>query len=224
MAAALLLGFGTLLADGTNAPAARNLVVLGDSLAAGYGVEPSEAWPARLQARIDHAGLPYRVVNAGVSGDTTAGGVRRLEWQLRQPVDVLLLELGGNDGLRGLSPDMTRSNLTAIATRVREKSPATALVIAGMQMPPTMGPEYTARFASVFPEVAKEQKAALVPHLLENVGGVPALNQPDLVHPNPAGHDLVASNVWVVLEPLLRRRAGDGTRPNSPLPPPRPHS
>ncbi len=184
----------------------HHLVVLGDSLAAGHGVDPSEAWPARLQSRIDAAALNFKVVNAGVSGDTTAGGLRRLAWILKQPIDVLLIELGGNDGLRGLPPESTRSNLVALITRTRERSPATGIVIAGMQMPPTMGPEYAGKFAVLFPEVAREQHATLIPHLLEGVGGIPELNQPDLIHPTAAGHDLVASNVWIVLEPVLRQR------------------
>ncbi len=207
LAAVLRLG-----AADTNAPAARNLVVLGDSLAAGHGVDPSEAWPARVQSRIDAARLPFRVVNAGVSGDTTAGGLRRLDWQLRQPIDVLLVELGGNDGLRGMSPDATRSNLVALVNRTRERSPNTAVVLAGMQMPPSMGPEYTEKFAAVFPAVAREFRLPLVPHLLEGVGGVAELNQPDLIHPTADGHDLVASNVWVVLGPFLRERAGTAAK------------
>lgn len=191
----------------------RTLLVLGDSLGAGFGVEPGEGWPARLQHRIDTAGLPFQVVNASVSGDTTAGGLRRLEWQLKRRVDVLLVELGGNDGLRGLSPAATRSNLTAIIQRTRTAWPEAAMVIAGMQMPPNMGPEYEASFKQVFPEVAQQQKATLIPHLLEGVGGIPDLNQPDLIHPTAAGHDLVASNAWVTVEPLLRRLAAPPAKP-----------
>ncbi|MFM8360363.1 MAG: arylesterase, partial [Verrucomicrobiota bacterium] len=191
----------------------RTLLVLGDSLGAGYGVEPGEGWPARLQHRIDTARLPFRVVNASVSGDTTAGGLRRLEWPLKRRVDVLLVELGGNDGLRGLSPAATRSNLTSILQRTRAAWPEAALVVAGMQMPPNMGPEYEAAFQRVFPEVAQQQKATLVPHLLEGVGGVPEMNQPDLIHPTAAGHDLVASNVWTAVEPLLRRLAPPPAQP-----------
>lgn len=211
---ALLLGTGWLAtarlgAAESAAPGggATNLTVLvfGDSLAAGYGVEPGEAWPAHLQKRITAAGLPATVVNAGVSGDTTAGGVRRIEWQLRRRVDVLVLELGGNDGLRGIAPENTRSNLVAIIGKVRTRWPDVRVVLAGMQMPTTMGPDYTARFAAVFPEVAKAEKAALIPHLLEGVGGVPELNQPDQIHPTAEGHRRVAENVWKVLEPVLRR-------------------
>lgn len=185
-------------------PPAKTLLVLGDSLAAGYGVSPQEAYPAVLQRRIEAAGLPFTVVNAGVSGDTTAGGVRRLDWLLRRPVDVLLLELGGNDGLRGIPPETTRSNLVAIITRTRAKHPAVRVVLAGMEMPANMGGEFTGKFRRIFPEVAKEHDAALVPFLLEGVGGVPELNLPDLIHPTAQGHELVASNVWPVLEPVLR--------------------
>lgn len=182
----------------------KTILVLGDSIAAGFGVDPKEAYPAVLQRKVEAANLPYTVVNAGVSGDTTAGGLRRLDWQLRRPVDVLLLELGGNDGLRGIPPETTRSNLVAIIAKTRAKNPAAQIVLAGMEMPANMGEDYNRQFQRVFPEVAKEQQAALVPFLLANVGGVPELNLPDQIHPTPKGHELVASNVWVVLEPVLR--------------------
>ncbi len=204
----LLLLVGTSLlvsaAESTNAPA-RRLVVLGDSLAAGYGVNAGESWPDRLQARIRQVQLPFTVVNAGVSGDTTAGGLRRVDWILRQPVEVLLIELGGNDGLRGITPISTRSNLVGIVRKTREKSPGTTIVLAGMQMPPSMGREFSEAFQKLFPEVATAEKLQLIPHLLEGVGGLPEMNQPDLIHPTPTGHDLVASNAWRTLEPLLRR-------------------
>jgi len=204
----LLLLVGTSLlvsaAESTNAPA-RRLVVLGDSLAAGYGLNAGESWPDRLQARIRQVQLPFTVVNAGVSGDTTAGGLRRVDWILRQPVEVLLIELGGNDGLRGITPISTRSNLVGIVRKTREKSPGTTIVLAGMQMPPSMGREFSEAFQKLFPEVATAEKLQLIPHLLEGVGGLPEMNQPDLIHPTPTGHDLVASNAWRTLEPLLRR-------------------
>ncbi|MBL9172826.1 MAG: arylesterase [Verrucomicrobiales bacterium] len=186
-------------------PSARpTLLVLGDSLAAGYGLDPTQAFPALLQKRADEAGIPVTIVNGGVSGDTTAGGLRRLDWLLRRPVDVLLLELGGNDGLRGLSPGATRTNLTAIIRKTRDKNPAAAVVVAGMQMPPNMGEAYGREFREVFPQVAKEERATLIPFLLEGVGGVAELNQPDQIHPTAAGHSLIASNLWVILEPVLR--------------------
>ena len=203
----LLLLVGTTLlvsAAGTSNAPVRRLVVLGDSLAAGYGVNAGESWPDRLEARIRQARLPFTVVNAGLSGDTTAGGLRRIDWVLRQPVDVLLLELGGNDGLRGITPMSTRSNLIGIVRKTRAKSPDAIIVLAGMQMPPSMGREFAEAFEKVFSEVATAEKLHLIPHILEGVGGVPEMNQPDLIHPTPIGHELVASNAWKTLEPLLR--------------------
>lgn len=188
----------------TPARTIRTVLVIGDSITAGYGLDPDEAYPARLQEKIDAAGLPWRVVNAGISGDTTAGGVRRIDWLLRQPVDVFVVALGGNDGLRGVSPDETARNLTTMLERVRAKSATTKLVVAGMQMPPSMGPEYTTRYRAVFPAVASAKDATLIPFLLEGVGGVAELNQGDRIHPNVAGQKRVADNVWAVLEPLLR--------------------
>jgi acyl-CoA thioesterase-1 len=202
-----------LVAGADSAPAKRRLVVLGDSLAAGYGVERGEGWPERVAARIDKSGLPFEIVNAGVSGDTTAGGLRRLDWVLRQPLDVLVVELGGNDGLRGIAPATTQSNLVAIIRRTRARWPSSTVVVAGMQMPPSMGAEHAETFRKVFEDVAREEKTALIPHLLEGVGGVPELNQDDLIHPTPAGHELVASNAWVTLEPVLRRVASPVPKP-----------
>ena len=186
---------------------ASTVLVLGDSLAAGFGVDPSEAFPAVLQRRAEESGFPIRVINGGVRGDTTAGGLRRLDWLLKSPVDVLVLELGGNDGLRGLPIESTRSNLTAIIQRTRSRHPKAEFVIAGMQMPPNLGRDYADRFRALFPEVAREEKTALIPFLLEGVGGIPDLNLPDQIHPTPQGHRMIASNAWPVLEPLLRRIA-----------------
>lgn len=195
-----------------NRAANRNLLVLGDSLAAGFGVDPSEAYPALLQEHIRRASLPFKVINAGVSGDTTAGGLRRIDWLMKQPVDVLILELGGNDGLRGLPVAAMRTNLQGIITKAKSRNPQLRVVVAGMQMPPNMGAEFTAAFRDVFPEIAKANGAALVPFLLDGVGGVPDLNLPDMVHPNPKGHHVVASNVWKVLEPVLRELAGSNAK------------
>ena len=182
----------------------KRIVVLGDSIAAGYGVDPDEAYPALLQRKIDEAKLPYTVINAGVSGDTTAGGLRRINWVLRQPVDILIVELGGNDGLRGLPVSETRANLQSIIDRAREKHPKIKILLAGMKMPANMGPDYTADFEKVFPEIAEKNKTALVPFVLENVGGKAELNLPDRIHPTPAGHQIVAQNIWPVLQPLLK--------------------
>ena len=185
----------------------RTILILGDSLAAGSGVDPDEAFPALLQKRIDDAGLKYEIVNAGVSGDTTAGGLRRIDWLLRRKVDILVLELGGNDGLRGISPATTRTNLQTIIDRTKAKCPDAKIVIAGMQMPPNMGEEYNNTFRQVFPDIAKANKTALIPFLLEGVGGKPEMNLPDQIHPNPEGHRIVADNVWKVLKPLLNSAA-----------------
>ena len=182
----------------------RTILILGDSLAAGSGVDPDEAFPALLQRKIDDAGLKYEIVNAGVSGDTTAGGLRRIDWLLRRKVDILVLELGGNDGLRGISPATTRTNLQSIIDRTKAKYPDATIVMAGMQMPPNMGEEYNDAFRQVFPEIAKSNKAALIPFLLEGVGGKPEMNLPDQIHPNPEGHRIVADNVWTILKPLLK--------------------
>jgi acyl-CoA thioesterase-1 len=183
----------------------KTILVLGDSLAAGYGVDSDEAYPALLQRKIDAIRLNYEVVNAGVSGDTTAGGLRRVSWVLRAPVDIFILELGGNDGLRGISPDETEKNLNEIIGKVKEKNPSAKIVIAGMQMPEIAGREFTEKFRATFVKVAKKNGAALIPFLLEGVGGKPELNQPDRIHPTPEGHRIVAENVWKVLKPLLNQ-------------------
>ena len=191
-------------------PDRKSVVVLGDSLAAGYGLDPSEAFPALLQKKIDDAGLNFTVVNAGVSGDTSAGGLRRVDWLLKRPVDVLVLELGGNDGLRGIAVGSTRTNLQAIIDRAKQKYPQLKIVIAGMQMPSNMGQEYTAAFLKIFPDLAKANDAALIPFLLDGVGGKPELNQPDLIHPTAEGQKIVANNVWQVLKPVLEKNKAGG--------------
>jgi acyl-CoA thioesterase-1 len=184
----------------------KTLLVLGDSIAAGYGVDPEQAYPALLQKKIDAAGFGVTVKNAGVSGDTTAGGLRRISWALKQPVDYLLIELGGNDGLRGIDPAETARNLQGIIDKAREKNMSIKILIAGMQMPANLGDAYTKAFRETFSTVAAKNKCALIPFLLEGVGGIPELNQPDRIHPTPAGHKIVAENVWKVLEPILNRK------------------
>lgn len=181
----------------------KTVLFFGDSLTAGYGVDPDEAFPALIQQNIDEAGRSWRVVNAGLSGETSAGGLRRLDWILRQRVDIFVLELGGNDGLRGIPPATTRANLAAMIKRIRERYPDVIVIVAGMQMPTNMGPEYTRDFAAIFPEVARDGDALLIPFLLEGVGGVPGLNLPDGIHPTPEGHRIVAETVWLTLKPLL---------------------
>lgn len=203
-------------AGDSSEPAARKKVlILGDSLAAGYGLEPDEAFPALLQQKIDAAGLNFQLINAGQSGDTSAGGLRRINWLLRQPVEVLLLELGGNDGLRGISPAATRTNLQQIIKRTRARNPSTKIVIAGMRMPDNMGEQFTREFEQIFTGLAREHDAALIPFLLAEVGGDPKLNLPDLIHPNAEGHRIVARTVWQILEPVLRasEKASSSTNP-----------
>lgn len=180
------------------------MVILGDSITAGYGLDPQQAYPALLQRKIDAAGLPFTVANAGVSGDTSAGGLRRVAWALgKDGADVLVVALGGNDGLRGISPEQTRGNLAGIIDKARTTNPAMRIVVAGMRMPDNMGEEFTTRFQAVFPEVAAGKKAALVPFLLEGVGGVEPLNQADRIHPTAAGQAKIAETVWKVLEKEL---------------------
>jgi acyl-CoA thioesterase I len=195
--------------DGARTPARDDRVVLfvGTSLTAGYGVGEDVAYPARIQQRIDDAGLPYRVVNAGISGETSAGGLRRIEWSLQQPVDVLVVELGANDGLRGLDPDAMRANLDEILSRARDRHPDVALVIVGMEAPPNLGTAYVTRFRRVYSDLARQHDAALVPFLLDGVAGEASLNIADGIHPNDAGHRIMAATVWDVLGPLLTERS-----------------
>ncbi len=178
----------------------RTILFFGNSLTAGYGVEPSEAFPALIQEKLDSLDLPYRVVNAGVSGETTSGGNSRIDWVLRQPVDIFVLELGGNDGLRGIPLAETRKNLQAIMDKVKAKYPAVKIILAGMQVPPNMGGTYAGEFRSLYTELAAKNNVGLIPFLLEKVGGERKLNQSDGIHPTPEGHKIVAENVWEVLE------------------------
>jgi acyl-CoA thioesterase-1 len=189
------------------APSAASPVVLflGTSLTAGQGLDPEQAYPALIQKKIDAAGLGYRVVNAGLGGDTSADALGRLDWLLRQKVDVLVVETGANDALRGQDPAATRENIQAILARAREHSPPPRLVLVGMEAPRNLGDDYVRRFRAIYPELARESGAALVPFLLEGVGGVASLNQADGIHPTAAGHERMAETVWRVLEPVLRR-------------------
>ena len=185
------------------ADSTRTVLFYGDSLTAGYGIDREQAFPALIQARIDSLGWDFEVFNAGLSGETSAGGLRRIDWILRQKVDVFVLELGANDGLRGIDLKDTRSNLQGIVDRVKTKYPDVVLVVVGMQMPPNLGPEYTAEFKGLYSSLAEQNGAALIPFLLAGVGDRPELNLPDGNHPTVAGHKVVAENVWAVLGPLL---------------------
>jgi acyl-CoA thioesterase-1 len=183
----------------------RTIIFFGDSLTVGLGLrEPAEeAFPGLIQKKLAAAHLPWRVINAGLSGETTSGGLRRVDWILRQPVDVFVLELGGNDGLRGIEPAVSRANLQGIIDRVRAKNPAVKILLAGMQMPLSLGPDYTSDFAAIYPELAEKNHVALVPFLLDGVALDLELNQRDGIHPTAAGHAIVAATVWKYLEPLL---------------------
>ncbi len=198
-----------LLLIGSTGPAAKPdrpvLLVLGDSLTAGYGLDPSQAYPAELQKKIDAAGLDIEVVNAGLSGETSAGGARRIDWLLKRRVDILLLELGANDGLRGIPLESTRKNLQQIIDKTRRRYPGVQIVIAGMLVPPNLGPDYSTSFRDLFRNLAKKNHAVLIPFLLEGVAGKPELNQADGIHPTPEGQKLVAENVWGVIRSLLNR-------------------
>ena len=177
------------------------ILFFGTSLTAGMGLDPNDAYPALIQEKLDSLDLPYQVINAGLSGETTASGRNRIGWVLNQEVDVFVLELGANDGLRGIPLDETRKNLQAIIDTVRSKNPETKIILAGMQIPPNMGQEYTSEFRNIFPELAKKNKLHLIPFLLEDVAGNPELNQQDGIHPTAKGHKILARNVWEVLEP-----------------------
>ena len=180
------------------------IVFLGTSLTAGLGLPESEAFPALIQDTLDAREIPFRVVNAGVSGETSAGGLRSIVWLLRQQVAILVVELGANDGLRGLDVAAMRSNLQAIIDRTKAAHPDARIVLLGMQAPPNLGNEYTSAFRDVYPELAEANDAALVPFLLEGVAGVPELNQADGMHPTARGHEILAANVWRVLEGVVR--------------------
>ena len=181
------------------------IVFLGTSLTAGLGLTEDQAFPALIQDTLDALGIPLRVVNSGVSGETTAGGLRRVDWLVRQPVSVLVLELGANDGLRGLDVDAMRSNLQTIIDRTKAAHPDARIVLLGMRAPPNLGDLYTQAFNRVFSDLAAANGAALVPFLLEGVAGVPQVNQTDGIHPTARGHELLARNVWRVLEHIVRQ-------------------
>lgn len=178
------------------------IVAFGDSLTAGLGVPAEESYPAQLQRSLDALGYSYRVVNAGVSGDTTAGGLRRVPWILTNKPDVVILELGANDGLRGLSVDQTRHNLREIIQRLQEAG--VEIVLAGMKLPPNYGQDYLARFEGIYPSLAKEYRLPLIPFFLDGVGGSPSLNQADGIHPTAKGYALVVEQVLKILGPLLK--------------------
>lgn len=178
----------------------KSILFFGTSLTAGLGVDPQEAFPALIQHKIDSLHLPYKTINAGLSGETSAAGKNRIGWLLRQPVDIMVLEIGANDGLRGIPVKETIKNLQAIIDQVKNKYPKAKLILAGMQMPPSMGEKYTTDFRELFPLLAKQNKMDFIPFLLKDVAGNPSLNQQDGIHPTPKGHKIVAETVWTILQ------------------------
>lgn len=182
----------------------RTILCFGDSITAGYGLDDSnDAYPAVLQSKIDSLGLNYTVINSGVSGETTAGGKSRLPWIMNQPIDIFLLELGANDGLRGISLKETRANLQAIIDGIRKESPNTKIILAGMELPPNMGQDYTSEFRTLYAELAEQNDLTFIPFILKDVGGIAELNQNDGIHPTVEGHKIVAQTVWEVLKPMV---------------------
>ncbi len=192
---------GTTTKDATT----KTILCFGDSLTAGYGLDDiNDAYPALLQSKLDSLGLKYTVINSGLSGETTAGGRSRIAWVLNQNVDVFILELGANDGLRGVPLTETRENLQVIIDAVRKKNSETKIILAGMQLPPNMGPEYITEFRTIFPDLAQKNELALIPFLLKDVGGIVELNQADGIHPTTDGHKILANNVWAVLKNVIK--------------------
>ncbi|MBM1106466.1 arylesterase [Aurantibacter crassamenti] len=182
----------------------KTILFFGDSLTAGMGLDPENAFPALIQEKLDSLGYGYSVINSGLSGETTTSGKNRLDWVLNQNTDIFILELGANDGLRGIPLSETRKNLQDIIDAVHEKNPETQIIMAGMQIPPNMGPEYTEEFKKIFPELAEKNNLLLIPFLLEGVAGDPNLNQADGIHPTIEGHKIVSSNTWQVLKDILK--------------------
>lgn len=197
---------------GISVPSGRDprpaLVIVGTSLTAGLGLDPESAYPAILQRKLDSARVAFRVVNAGYSGETSAGALRRIEWLLKDPAAVVMIETGANDGLRGQDVDSTRATLRTIVRRVKTLVPDATILLAQMESPPNLGERYTTAFRDMFPAVAREEGITLVPFLLDRVAGVPSLNQADGIHPNEAGSKLVAENVYRALLPVLKRQRG----------------
>ncbi|MEN9611360.1 MAG: hypothetical protein RLZZ628_2174 [Bacteroidota bacterium] len=182
----------------------KNIIFFGNSLTAGYGLpEVSSGFVALIQKRIDSLGLPYKCVNAGLSGETTAGGAARVDWILQQKVDIFVLELGGNDALRGIEPNVSIQNLQTILDKVKAKHPMAKIVLAGMQAPRNMGTAYTDAFQAIYPKLAAQNKISLIPFILEGVGGIPSLNQGDGIHPNEAGNKIILENLWKNLQKIV---------------------
>lgn len=181
----------------------KTILFFGDSITAGLGVDKSQAFPALIQDKIDSLGLNYEVINGGLSGETSAGGLRRIDWILQRDIDLMVLELGGNDGLRGIELNSTKENLQQIIDKFEAKNPDAKIILAGMQVPPNLGQEYTKQFQTIYPELADENDLPLIPLIMDKLGGNEEFIQSDGLHPTPAGHRLIAETVWEVLKPML---------------------
>jgi acyl-CoA thioesterase-1 len=182
------------------------VVIFGDSITAGFGLDQEQAFPALIQKKADSLQVPIEVVNAGLSGETSAGGRARIGWILKRPIDIFVLELGGNDALRGVSPDATYENLKSIIEQVKQTSPGTLILLTGMEAPPNMGPDYTFQFRNIYIRIAEETGVSLMPFILDEVGGIPELNQTDGIHPTEEGHAIIAENLWPYLKPLIQKK------------------
>jgi acyl-CoA thioesterase-1 len=187
-----------------NAQEKKSILIFGDSITAGYGLEPQQAFPALIQKRIDSLGLNYEVINGGLSGETSAGGLRRIDWVLQRDIDIMILELGGNDGLRGIDLTSTKENLQQIIDKALAKNKDMEIIIAGMQVPPNLGTDYTKEFQELYPDLAKKNELKLIPLILDKVGGNDEFMQSDGIHPNIIGHQIVADTVWDYLYPIIK--------------------
>jgi acyl-CoA thioesterase-1 len=198
-----ILIFPILITDSSSAQEKKTILIFGDSIAAGYGIEPQQAFPALIQNKIDSAGMNYEVINGGLSGETSAGGLRRISWVLQRNIDVMILELGGNDGLRGIDLSSTKENLQQIIDKALAKNPNMEIIIAGMQVPPNLGTDYTKEFQELYPDLARKNNLPIIPLILDKVGGRDQFMQPDQIHPNAEGHQIVAETVWNSLSKVL---------------------
>ncbi len=198
-----LMGLLIASAAMVQAQQAKTILFFGDSITAGYGLEEEQAFPAFIQKKLDENGHRYLAVNAGLSGETSAGGLRRIDWVLQQRVDIFVLELGGNDGLRGIDPRSTKENLQGIMDRVKAKYPDADIILTGMEAPPNMGGNYTGEFRNIFSDLAQANDVVFMPFILEGVAGDPELNLPDGIHPTEEGHRIIAENLWVVIKDVL---------------------
>ncbi len=199
----LTIVLSVLMCISSEAQQKKSILFFGDSISAGYGIQPQQAFPAVIQDKIDSLGLNYEVINGGLSGETSAGGLRRINWVLQRDIDIMILELGGNDGLRGIDLSSTKDNLQQIIDRAKAKNPEIEIIIAGMQVPPNLGTDYTKEFQDLYPELAEKNNLTLIPLILDKVGGRDEFMQPDQIHPNVKGHKVVAETVWETLAPIL---------------------